>query len=320
MKIKDLVVGSLCEMTLVVKSATARMTKAQKPYLALEFYDGTDTINANYWDWAGKNIPEVNAILDITGQVTEWQGRKQLTVKTMVTNTTKIISDFAPTAEHNLSDIYKDAYAMMLEVKDDFLRDLGLAVMEALRHEWLTVPGAVRVHHNYIGGTLVHSHSTAKIARALAREIPEANEDLCVVGAMLHDVGKLFTYRIDGVNIDRTIEGNLYDHIFIGAEFIGNFAENVANVDDPNVIRKLRLLRHVILSHHGRMEYGSPVTPMCIEAFIVHTADDLDATTEQLRAAARKAPENDMWTEKLFTLNNTPHLTPAYVDAVFQGI
>lgn len=320
MKIKDLVVGSLCEMTLVVKSATARITKAQKPYLALEFYDGTDTINANYWDWAGKNIPEVNAILDITGQVTEWQGRKQLTVKTMVTNTTKILSDFAPTAEHNLSDIYKDAYAMMLEVKDDFLRDLGLAVMDALRHEWLTVPGAVRVHHNYIGGTLVHSHSTAKLARAMASQIPEANEDLCVVGAMLHDVGKLFTYRIDGVNIDRTIEGNLYDHIFIGAEFIGNFAESVANVDDSVVTRKLRLLRHVILSHHGRMEYGSPVTPMCIEAFIVHMADDLDATTEQLRAAARKVPENEKWTEKLFTLNNTPHLTPAYVDAVFQCI
>lgn len=320
MKIKDLTVGSVCELTLVVKSATARMTKAQKPYLALEFYDGVDTINGNYWDWGGKNIPDVNAILDITCQVTEWQGRKQLTVKTMVTNTTKILSDFAPTSEHNLSDVYKDAYAMLLDVKDDFLRDLGVAILEALRLEWLSIPGAVWVHHNYIGGTLVHSYSTAKIARALAREIPEANEDLCIVGAMLHDVGKLFTYKVDGISIDRTIEGNLYEHIFMGAEFIGNFAENVADVDDPNVARKLRLLRHVILSHHGRLEYGSPVTPKCIEAFIVHTADEMDATAEQLRAAARKVPENEKWTEKLFALNNTPHLTPRYVDAVFNGI
>lgn len=317
MKIKDLVVGNLCEITLVVKSATARLTKAQKPYLALEFYDGTDTINANYWDWAGKNIPEVNAILDITGQVTEWQGRKQLTVKTMVTNTTKILSDFAPTADYNLSDVYKNAYSLLLEVRDDFLRDLSLAVMEALRHELLTVPGAVRVHHNYIGGTLVHSYSTAKLAKAMASQIPEANMDLCVVGAMLHDIGKLFTYRLDGINIDRTIEGNLYEHIFMGAEFLGNFAENVADVDNPDVTRKLRLLRHIILSHHGRMEYGSPVTPKCIEAYIVHAADDLDATVEQIRVASRKAPETEVYTEKLFVLDNAPHLTYNYVNAVF---
>ena len=317
MKIKDLIVGESCELTLVVKSATARMTKTQKPYLALEFFDGTDTINGNYWDWSGKKIPEVNAILDITGQVTEWQGRKQLTVKAMSTNTTKILSDFAPASDHNLSDIYKDAYGMIADVKDDFLRSLGLAVLEALRYEWLTVPGAVRVHHNYIGGTLVHSYSTAKIAKAIAKQVPEANEDLCVVGAMLHDVGKLFTYRINGVNIDRTFEGNLYEHIFMGAEFLGNFAENVANVDDYYVASKLRLLRHIILSHHGRLEYGSPVTPMCIEAFIVQAADDLDATAEQLRAAERKTPEDEAWTEKLFTLNNTPHLTSRYVADVF---
>ena len=210
MKIADLEVGKTCDITLVVKSATARETKAKKPYLALEFYDGTDTISGNYWDWSSGKIPEVNAILDVNAQVTEWQGKKQLNIKSIRTNTTRHISEFAPTSGHDLSSIYKDAYALISDVRDDMLRDLTLSILEELREQWLTVPGAVSVHHAYTGGTLVHSLSVAKIAGAIAVNVPGANQDLCVVGGMLHDLGKLFTYRMNGVSITMTDEGQLY--------------------------------------------------------------------------------------------------------------
>lgn len=319
MKIAELEVGKMCEITLVVKSATARETKAKKPYLVLEFYDGTDSIVGNYWDWVSGNIPDVNSILDVSAQVTEWQGKKQLTVKALKSNTTRHISEFAPKSGHDLSGIYKDAYDLISDVKDDMLRNLTLAILEELRDAWLTVPGAVGVHHAYTGGTLVHSLSVAKIAKALAACIPEANEDLCVVGGMLHDLGKLFTYRMSGVSITMTDDGQLYEHLFMGAEFVGNYADAHVDADDYFNMKKLQLLRHIILSHHGELEYGSPVNPQCIEAFIVNHADGLDATTEQIRAAARGVPDNIKWTDRIYTLYNRAQLTPGYVQYIMSG-
>ena len=318
MKIAELEVGKTCDITLVVKSATARETKAKKPYLALEFYDGTDSIAGNYWDWTSGNIPDVNSILDVTAQVSEWQGKKQLNVKTLRRNTTKHISEFAPASCHDLSSVYMEAYSLLSEVTDDTLRDLSMSIFDELRSAWLTVPAAKGVHHAYVGGTLVHSLSVAKIAKALANEIPEANVDLCVVGGMLHDLGKLFTYKMDGVVIGMTDDGQLYDHIFMGAEFVGNFAEAHINTDDYFTIKKLQLLRHIILAHHGKLEYGSPVVPQCIEAMIVNHADSLDSSAEQIRAAARKLTENVRWTERIYTLNNSSQLTPAYVQYIMS--
>lgn len=318
MKISEIEIGKTYDITLVVKSATARETKAKKPYLSVEFYDGTDTITGSYWDWTSGNIPAVNSILDVTAQVTEWQGKKQLNVRSMRNNTTRHISEFAPASDHDLAEIYMNAYALLSAVKDDTLRDLALSIFDELRSKWLEVPGAKGIHHAYVGGTLVHSYSVAKIAKAIAAEIPEANEDLCVVGGMLHDVGKLFTYSMKGVVIDKTDDGMLYDHIFMGAEFVGNFADAHIDTDEYMNMKKLQLLRHIILSHHGQYEYGSPVVPQCVEAMIVNHADGLDAATEQLRVASRSVASNIKWTDRIYTLNNTAMLTPAYVQCIMR--
>ena len=319
MKIAELEVNQLVQdLTLVVRSATARETKAKKPYLVLELYDGVDTISGNYWDWTSNIIPPVNTILDIDAQVTEWQGSKQLNIKSMRDNTTRHIAEFAPASNNDLSEAYKEAYSLANGIKDDMLQNLTLTILEELRNLWLEVPGAKGVHHAYVGGTLIHSLSVAKIAKSIAANIPEANEDLCVVGALLHDIGKLYTYRLNGVSIDMTDDGQLYDHIFMGAEFVGNFAEAHIDCDDYYSMKKIQLLRHIILSHHGTLEFGSPVTPACIEAHIVHCADGIDAATEQIRAASKKVPENIKWTERIYTLNNKPQLTPAYVNYVMS--
>lgn len=317
MRINELELNKICDITLVVKSATARETRAKKPYLAVEFFDGKDTINGNYWDWTSGNIPAVNAIVDVRAQVTEWQGTKQLNIKSMVLNTTKVLADFIPSSDVDISSTYKDAFSLMSEVKDDTLREIALAVLQELQELWITVPGAKQVHHAYVGGTLVHSYSVAKLAGAMANVVG-ANWDLAVVGGMLHDIGKLFTYKVNGVSIDMTSNGMLYEHIFMGAEFIGNFAETHVDVEDPYVYAKVRLLRHIILSHHGGLEYGSPVTPQCIEAYIVHHADNLDATIEQIRTAGEKAGES-RWSDRIYTLNNRPHLTPLYVNEAFAS-
>lgn len=316
MKIRELEVNQIVTITLVVKSASARETKAKKPYLALEFYDGTDTINGNYWDWGGTNIPPKNAVLDVRAQVTEWQGTKQLNVKGMTTNTEVPLSDFAPSSGIDANEVYSNAYALITEVKDDFLRSITLAVFEELHDKWLTVPGAKGVHHAYTAGTLIHSYSVACIAKAIAEHTPGANVDLCVVGGMLHDIGKLYTYKLNGVSVEMTDEGMLYDHIFMGAEFIGNFADNHYKMDELCAL-KLEMLRHIILSHHGRLEYGSVTVPLSIEAHIVYHADAVDAAAEQVREQSARLG-NVKWTERIWPLENRPHLTTQYVQKVFE--
>lgn len=310
-KIKDLNVGTMCTITLVVLSTSARKTKANNPYLQLELYDGTDKISGNYWDWTSGKIPEKNSILDITAQVTEYMGAKQLTIKSMVTNTERHLSEFEPSSGVDVAKTYKDAYALASRIRDDFLRNLTLGTLEQLRDLWLTVPGAKGVHHAFVGGTLIHSLSVAQIAEAICDQIHDANADLCIAGGLLHDIGKLFTYVINGVSIDMTDEGLMLDHIYLGARFINNFAENL--LGDEYDERKLQLLEHIILSHHGSLEYGAVVPPMCIEAYIVHHADSVDASVQQIIEASRTL-DNAKWTDRIYTLNNRPQVSPKYVD------
>lgn len=315
-KIKELSMNSIAEITLVVTAAVARETKSKKPYLQMELFDGTDTISGNFWDWAGVNIPPKNAILDIKAQVTEYLGTKQLNIKSMTTNTERHLSEFAPNSGLDISSVYKEAYELTSNVKDDFLRSLGLSVLETLQDDWLRVPGAKGIHHAYVGGTLVHSLSVAKIALAISRCIPESNPDLCFVGGLLHDIGKLYTYKLNGLVVDMTDEGMLYEHTFIGAEFIGNLVENLPWYEEDCVGPKLEILRHIILSHHGLLEYGAAVPPMCIEAHIVNHADGIDASTQQIIEASRKL-DNAKWTDRIYTLANRPQLTVQYVKDVF---
>lgn len=318
LKIRDLEVNQNVVIPLVVSTATARETKAKKPYLQIEFYDGSDKIGGNYWDWAGKNIPSKNVILDVTAQVTEWQGVKQLNVKSMSTNTELHISEFSPDSGLNLDEVYKDAYCLLCDVKDDMLRNLALSLLEELKEAWLVVPGAKSIHHAFIGGTLIHSLSVAKLAKSMAADIPDANIDLCTVGGFLHDIGKLYTYNLNGVTIEMTDEGMLYEHLFMGAEFIGTFAENTVSVDDSYVAAKLEMLRHIILSHHGKQEYGAVVPPHSIEAHIVYHADSVDSAAQQVMEQSKKLG-HVKWTDRIWALENRPHLTTQYVQAVFLG-
>lgn len=314
-KISELTVGSVVEIVLVVKSATARKTKAGKDYLAIEFFDGRDSINGNYWDWAGANIPEKNTVLNVYAQVGEWAGNKQLNVHKITTNTEVSLTDFMPTSGEDPQSIYTMAYALMTSVKDDFLRSIALGLLEDLQQRWLTVPGAKGVHHAFVAGTLIHSYTVATIAKAMAENVSGANVDLCVVGGMLHDLGKLYAYKIDGVTIDMTIAGMLKDHIFMGAEFVGNYADD--KIRRPKDASKLELLRHIILSHHGTLEHGAVVPPQCIEAYIVWHADELDAAAEQIREASRTADQATL-TDRIWALNNRPHLSTGYIQRLMQ--
>lgn len=312
-KIRDMEVGQTYECPMAVINSTPRTTRAGKPYLVMELFDGFDSITCNYWDWKGENTPARNTVYDFKVECSEYAGKKQLTCRKVTTNSTDMLEDFMPQGAYDVSQAYKDAFSLIENLSDDFYREIGLHIFEEARGLWLHVPGAKSIHHNYMGGTLIHSLSVANLAKAMAENTLGAWVDLATIGGLLHDVGKLFTYDLDGLAIEYTDDGQMLDHVFIGAEFVGNQSE--AFIKDDFDELKLQMLRHVILSHHMLKEYGSPVTPKCIEAWIVAHADGLDAQCENIREESRKVGQQ-RWTEKIWALNNVPHFTVQGMDAL----
>ena len=295
MKIKDLVVGTNATINLVIKTAAVKTTKSNKPYLSLDLFDGCDSIQANCWDWYKDEIPKKNEVFAITAAVGEWAGNKQLTIKTLTLNTSAGIEEFAPRGDVDINACVQDAKDLIECIEHQGLHDVVLKIFKDNAARWRTVPGAKSVHHAYVGGTLQHSVETAKKAKAIAELIPTCDVSLCIAGALLHDLGKLWTYNLEGVVIDYTLDGESMEHISLGAVKLVEYMT-------PENEQALWVLQHIILSHHGVLEHGSPVTPHFLEAWVVHYADAIDARTATVRELNAKAPAGATHTEKSWVL------------------
>ena len=317
LRIKDLPNSGTINMQLVLISGAVKMTKTNKPYLAATFFDGFESINANYWDWTSEKVPTTNLVYNVSATVTEWQGSKQLTLNSLSVDTQVDVAVFMPKSDYDIEVVYKDLYAMALDINDDLLRNITLQILDSHMSAWYSVPGAKSVHHAYVGGTLVHSLAVAQIAVGMCRYTPAANVDLVTAGAILHDVGKLLTYKFDGVTITNTYLGALYDHTYLGARLVERAAEPFCQ-GIPEREMKLAQLIHIILSHHGNREWGAVVSPLSIEAHIVHKADHLNANVETIVETSNKSTD-DTWTDKIWYLDNMPHLNPKHVRAVMAG-
>ena len=309
-KIKDMHVGETVSTALLVKSAEIRLTKAKKPYLLAELTDGTDTIQAQDWEFGNNQPPAKNTVLDITATVTEYMGNKQLTLLTMKPSNVSI-ETFAPSGDVDVEEYVARAKALIASITNPYARDIVLQVFSDNAMLWKTIPGAKGVHHAFVSGLLKHTVDVATKAKAIAELTPMCNVDLVVAGALLHDMGKLWTYELNGAFIDMTDQGQMLEHIMLGAMKLEKYRtpENSAVLD---------LILHIISSHHGELEYGSPTTPRFLEAVIVHYADSIDAKTQIILEANSKVNSDAKFTDKIWTLGNKQMFTQYYVQEVMQ--
>ena len=311
-KIKDVSIGESALFTLLVKSATIRQTKTGKPYLSMELFDGIETIQANYWDYHEPNVPPKHSVLNLLATVVDFAGMKQLNVKSMYINTEVSPEAFVPLGNVDVDEYLNKAYTLINEVKNIHIREILLEVFNTYQNLWRTIPAARGIHHAFLAGNLKHSVDVAIKAKALAQVMPDANLDLCIAGGLLQDFGKLWTYEFKGAVIDMTEQGALLDHIAIGIAKLEQFR----NERNSKIVD---LLQHIIASHHGKQEYGSPVTPMFLEAWIVATADHIDAKAQIIYELNAKAKDTDKFTEKSPVLENRPMLTINYVNQIMYS-
>lgn len=313
MIISQLVVGSNVNISLLVKTSENRKTKApgNKPYLFLELTDGVDTIQGNHWDWGPDEGPAKNTVVDVTTNVTEYMGNKQLNIKSLKQNTELGVELFAPKGDVKIVEYMEKAKVLMSTITNAHARDIVWRILKDNQELWKVVPAAKSVHHAFVAGTLKHSVDVTEKAIALSRLMPNCNDDLVIAGALVHDFGKLWTYEIVGALIDFTDDGCLLDHVAIGIARIEQYRT-------PENSAVLTLMQHIIASHHGKLEYGAPATPRFLEAWCVSYADGMDAKAQTITEANAKCKPGDKMTAKEWTLENRAMFTQEYIASIMK--
>ena len=248
-----------------------------KPYYAVKLQDKTGMIEAKIWD-INSNIGEfvVFDYVQVEGSVILYQEEFQLNVQKMSKADPEGLdpSDYIPATPKDIEVLLEDLNKLILRVKNTYMRQLleSFFLKETFIKEFKYHSAAKSVHHAYLGGLLEHTVTVAKIGESLCEHYPIANKELVIVGCLLHDIGKL--HELSGFpENDYTDMGNMLGHIPMGVEMIHDHMKAIENFPAELGI----LIKHIILSHHGEYEFGSPKRPKTIEAMIVHSADNTDS-------------------------------------------
>jgi len=288
----------------VLKSADIRLTKTGKTYLSLVFSDRSGDLPGNLWDATDEQIKTL-----LPGKVVRLQGVRgayQDKPQVQITNIRLSIAgepdnpaDFmihAPIKEDQMSDELND---FILMITNPTWNRLVRKLFSIYHDQFLRYPAAKSNHHAFAGGLAYHSLSIAKLAQNVASEYPRLNKELLIAGALLHDLGK--TIELSGpVGTQYTTAGNLIGHITLIDEQIV-LAAHELHFDLQS--EEMILIRHVILSHHGLLEYDSPVRPAVMEAEVLHQLDEMDASIQMMSAALDKTTD-DTFSDRVFGLDN----------------
>ncbi|MDW8129132.1 MAG: HD domain-containing protein, partial [Bryobacterales bacterium] len=284
--------------TFVVLHKEIRQRKTGEPYLSLLLGDRTGEIEAKMWD----NVADVMETFDrddfvrVKGQIQIYNNRPQFTIHKMQRVDASEIdpTDFFPASRRDPEEMFAELRALMAGIRDPHLKalvDLFLDDPE-IAARLKRAPAAKFIHHAYLGGLLEHILSLARLTQRVAGHYPAVDPDLLLAGVLLHDIGKIYELSYER-SFGYTSEGQLLGHIAIGLRLLG---EKLAQL--PAFPPRLRtLLEHMILSHHGQLEFGSPKVPLFPEALLLHYLDDLDAKMECMRALI----ENDRQEESDWT-------------------
>ena len=324
MEITDMKVGQRVAADLVLAGASIRQTKNVPPrnFLTLDLSDGKNTLDGKIWNYdATQGVPEKGKVYTITGIIGEYQGKKQITLETFRLSDNQDLVRFLPQYTADVDKVYNAVLSLIGVIQNETLRSFCFRIYSAMEQEIKVSSSALGVHHVGVGGNLVHSYEVADMAVALAERARSmgytVNLDLCIAGGLLHDIGKCQTYMYDGAAVAMTAPGQLLDHIVLGIEIIDRFAAQLAIAEAS----WLPWLKHIIVSHHGELEYGSPVFPLCIEAYLVNLADKASSTLSMIKAANDKAAlEGQSMTDRIFTLHNRPHFLQNTVMDDMNGV
>lgn len=272
-----------------------RQDRTGKNYLDMVLTDASGSISAKVWSGAPAidGDFEAHGFVAFTGLVKTYRDQLQISIEKCRTVTDEDRqygfdeTQLIPSSPEDIDDLWHRLEAIYPE-------RIGRPVLRRLVEETLEVhgdalrehPAAKVMHHAYLGGLLEHTVSMAELALQVAGHYPEIDRDLLLVGILFHDLGKIVELGAMPAN-DYTMPGRLVGHVVIGRDLLRDRCAAI-----PDVPEDLRLhLEHLVLSHQGHREYGTPIEPMTVEALVLHFIDDLDSKINQFRNQRRKSPD-----------------------------
>ncbi|WLV25500.1 3'-5' exoribonuclease YhaM [Aciduricibacillus chroicocephali] len=303
-------VGEIFEGFALIKDVKKGTTSGGKPFLTLVFGDQTGEMEAKLWDSTKEDeqllLPE--SIVLVNGEIGQFRGKAQMRINAIrpAQPTDGVhIADFiekAPVAVEELKDRIMEA---IFEMKNPNLQRIVRAFVKKYEENLFLYPAASRNHHEYTSGLAHHIVGMLGLAKGVHDLHPEIDRDLLYAGIILHDIGKL--RELSGViSTSYTTEGKLLGHISIMVEEIAQMAREL-QIEGEEVL----VLQHMVLSHHGKAEWGSPKPPMIREAEILHLIDLMDARLNMLgRVLENTAPGE--FTERIFSLEQRSFYKPAF--------
>ena len=299
-QIRSLNAGDPFAGILLAQEAVFRTSTKGSEYLELKLSDASGDLKAFLWDVRAIEgdmaAVQADAFLWVKGAVTSYNGRLQIKLDKVRYTPDAEVGDFSrffPVSGRPVSDMLQELDGIIAAVADPSVRRLLAALFQGdpeLRQAFSRAPAAKSMHHVYLGGLLEHTLSTLGMALRACSHYPDLNRDLVVAGVLLHDVGKTAELSYQR-SFGYTDVGNLLGHISIEAEWINREVGKI-----PGFPEELRLqILHIVLSHHGRLEFGSPVLPKTPEALLVHYLDDLDGKLEVMFRAIREENHTGAW-------------------------
>lgn len=301
-------VGEQVDLYFLIKSSTRGIASNGKPFLTVILQDKTGDIEAKLWDVSPEDEETYAAekIVKVAGEVMNYRGRNQLKVRNIRPAQPQDgvrVSDFLEVAPLSREEMVEYITQSIFEMKNSNIQRLTRHLLNKYQSEFLEYPAATKNHHEFVSGLAYHVVSMLKLAKAFADLYPSLNRDLLYSGVILHDLGKVF--ELSGpVSTTYTVQGNLLGHISIMVNEIGKTAEELG-IEGEEVM----LLQHMVLSHHGKEEWGSPKKPLIKEAEMLHLIDNVDAKMNMLDRALDKAKPGE-FTERIFALDNRSFYKP----------
>jgi 3'-5' exoribonuclease len=303
-------IGEVVDIYMYIKTSTKAVASNGKPFLTLILCDKTGEIEAKLWDVseADEKIYSAEATVKVQGEVQNYRGRSQLKIRNIrITSDTDGVTkaDLIQTAPLSQEEMMETITQFIFEMRNPNIQRVTRHLIKKYQNEFLTFPAATKNHHEYMSGLAYHVVSMLGLAKAISTLYPSLNKDLLYAGVILHDLGKV--HELSGpVSTVYTVEGNLLGHITIMVNEVGKAAEELGIEAE-----EIMILKHLILSHHGKAEWGSPKPPMVREAEVLHYIDNMDAKINMMDRALEKVKPGE-FTERVFALDNRSFYKPTF--------
>jgi 3'-5' exoribonuclease len=289
--------GETVDDVFVLSEKNMAQKKDGKNYLNLTFMDRTGTLKGVLWENVEGAADRISAgdYVQVKGGVSEYRGTLQLVVRSVAQSAAEDVepADFLPVTSRNIDAMFDKMQQITDSIKTPCFHDLFRlfwADAEMVRL-FKAAPAAKKMHHAYIGGLLEHTLSMAILVDKIAGHYTGVDRDLLLAGAILHDIGKIREFEFSS-HIDYTSEGRLLSHIVIGIQIIEEKIKRIKDFPEEQAV----LLKHLVVSHHGVREFGSPELPKTIEAVLLNHIDEIDSKVKGIREFMASEDPNAAWT------------------------